>query len=86
MRSLPVLRLFQMRLSGTMAKPQRCPRCREEIGGYVDECPSCGFEKPVPLPWHVYGLMAVILALAAWFFIDLASIARAILSVRESFR
>ena len=69
-----------------MRKQQRCPRCKATLTGYVDECPSCGMEKPLPLPWHVYVIMAVILIAAAWFFIDLESIARAILGVREGVR
>jgi hypothetical protein len=43
-------------------------------------------ERPMPLPWHIYAIMAVILIVAAWFLIDLESIARAILGVRESMR
>ena len=66
-----------------MARDRLCPRCKTAIRGYADECPSCGFEKPVALPWHVYGLMALILLAAMWFLIDLESIARVILSARE---
>lgn len=66
-----------------MTKERRCPRCKAPLKGYVDECPACGMEKPLPLPWYVYAIMAVILAAAAWFFIDLESVARAILGVRE---
>ncbi len=69
-----------------MARERPCPRCKSPIRGYVDACPSCGFEKPVPLPWHIYGLMALIFLAAMWFLIDLESIARAILSVREGLR
>ncbi len=65
---------------------KNCPRCDAALDGYVDECPSCGMEKPVPMPWHVYAIMAVILAAAMWFLIDLESIARAILAVREGIR
>jgi hypothetical protein len=67
-----------------MSKQRRCPRCNAPLKGYVDECPSCGLEKPLPLPWHIYVIMAVILAVSAWIFIDLQSIARAILALRES--
>lgn len=66
-----------------MSRARRCPRCKTAIRGYVEECPSCGFEKPVALPWHIYGIMALILLAAMWFLIDLDSIARAILGVRE---
>jgi len=66
-----------------MARKRSCPKCGAAIRGYVDECPFCGFEKPVALPWHVYGLMALIFAAAMWFLIDLDSIARAILAVRQ---
>ncbi len=66
-----------------MARQRQCPKCKVEIAGYVDACPSCGFEKPVPLPWHVYGLMALMFAAAMWFLIDLDAIARAILAVRQ---
>lgn len=66
-----------------MAKTRSCPKCGEAIYGYVDECPSCGFEKPVALPWHVYGLMALIFAAAMWYLIDLQAIARAVLAIRE---
>lgn len=69
-----------------LMKQKRCPRCNAPLQGYVDECPSCGMEKPLPLPWHIYAIMAVILILAAWFLIDLESIARAILGVREGVR
>jgi hypothetical protein len=66
-----------------MSRERHCPRCKTPIRGYVEECPSCGFEKPLPLPWHIYGIMALILIAAMWFLIDLESIARAILGVRE---
>jgi hypothetical protein len=56
------------------------------IRGYVDECPSCGFEKPVALPWHIYALMALIFVATVWFLVDLESIARAVLSVRDGLR
>ncbi|MDH3229975.1 MAG: hypothetical protein OEN55_09300 [Alphaproteobacteria bacterium] len=69
-----------------MAKDRICPRCKAAIRGYVDECPSCGFEKPVPLPWHMYGLMVLILVAAMWLLIDLESIARVLLSAREGLR
>ncbi len=79
---MPVLRLFQMRLG----KQPHCPRCKAPLKGYVDECPSCGMEKPLPLPWYIFVIMAAILIAAAWFFIDLESIARAILGAREGLR
>ena len=66
-----------------MARDPLCPRCKTAIRGYADACPSCGFEKPVGLPWHVYALMALIFVAAMWFLIDLESIARASLAVRE---
>ncbi|MCK4866877.1 MAG: hypothetical protein KAT39_02415 [Alphaproteobacteria bacterium] len=43
-------------------------------------------EKPLPLPWYIFVIMAAILIAAAWFFIDLESIARAILGAREGLR
>ena len=61
-----------------------CPRCGVKIQGYVDECPACGFEKPVPLPWYIYGIMLVIFLLSAWLFIDLEAVARALLTLREA--
>ena len=79
---MPVLRLFEMQLN----KVSQCPRCKAPLKGYVDECPSCGMEKPLPLPWHVYVIMVAILVAAAWYFIDLESIARAIIGVREGVR
>jgi len=69
-----------------MSRQRQCPRCKAPLSGYVDECPACGMEKPLPLPWHIYLIMAVILIGAAWFFVDLESIARAILGVREGVR
>lgn len=66
-----------------LRKEKRCPRCGAPLKGYVDECPSCGMERPLPLPWHIYAIMAAMLVLAAWFLIDLESIARAILGIRE---
>lgn len=66
-----------------MASKRPCPKCGKAIDGYVDACPSCGFEKPVALPWHVYGLMVLIFVAAMWFLIDLEAIARAILAVRQ---
>lgn len=63
-----------------------CPRCKAPLKGYVDECPACGFEKPLPLPWHIYGIMLVILLLSAWIFIDLEAIARAWLALRDAAR
>lgn len=69
-----------------MKKYAHCPRCKAPLKGYVEECPSCGMEKPLPLPWYVYVIMALILVAAAWIFVDLESIARAILGVREGVR
>ena len=69
-----------------MARERPCPRCKSPIRGYVDACPSCGFEKPVPRLGHIDGLMALIFFAAMWFLIDLESIARAILAVREGLR
>lgn len=69
-----------------VGKQPQCPRCKAPLNGYVDECPSCGMDKPLPLPWHVYAIMAAILLVSAWFFIDLESIARAIMGVREGVR
>ena len=69
-----------------LSKQKHCPRCKAPLKGYVDECPSCGMEKPLPLPWHIYVIMAAILIAAAWIFIDLESIARAILGAREGMR
>lgn len=66
-----------------MSRERRCPRCKTAIHGYVEECPSCGLERPVALPWHIYAIMALILIAAMWFLVDLESIARAILGVRE---
>lgn len=68
-----------------MARIRFCPRCKAEIRGYVDTCPSCGFEKPVPLPWHIYAVMAAIFIAAMWFLVDLESVARAIMAVRQGF-
>lgn len=69
-----------------LKKKQHCPRCKAPLKGYVDECPSCGMDKPLPLPWYFYAIMAAILIASAWFFIDLESIARAILGAREGMR
>jgi len=66
-----------------MSRERHCPRCKTAIRGYVEECPSCGFEKPVAMPWHIYVIMALILLAAMWFLIDLESIARAIRGIRE---
>ncbi len=41
--------------------------------------------KPVSLPWHVYPIMAAILAATIWFLLDLESVAEAILAAREGF-
>ncbi len=68
-----------------MAGQRKCPRCGAALPGFVDECPACGMERPLPLPWTIYGLMALMLAAAAWIFIDLQSIARAVLGVRGGF-
>lgn len=69
-----------------MSGGRRCPRCGVEIRGHVDECPSCGLDRPVPLPWYVYPIMAAIFLAALWLFVDLEAIARAVLSVREGLR
>lgn len=69
-----------------MSDGKRCPRCKTLLEGFVEECPSCGFEKPLALPWHIYGIMALIMFAAIWFLIDLEAVARAILSVREGIR
>jgi len=66
-----------------MAARRACPKCGAGIDGYVDECPSCGFEKPVALPWYAYGLMALIFLATMWFLVDLEAIARAILAFRQ---
>ena len=65
-----------------MSRQRSCPRCKTPLAGYVDECPSCGLEKPVALPWHIYPIMAVILAAAVWVLLDLESVARGILHSR----
>lgn len=69
-----------------MSAARKCPRCGVEIRGYVDECPGCGLDRPVPLPWYVYPVMLAIFLVALWLFVDLESIARAILGVREGLR
>ena len=69
-----------------LSKQKHCPRCKAPLKGYVDECPSCGMEKPLPMPWYFYAIMAAILIASAWFFIDLESIARALLGAREGLR
>lgn len=69
-----------------LGKQPQCPRCKTPLKGFVDACPSCGMEKPLPLPWHIYVIMAAILIAAAWFFIDLESIARVLLGAREGAR
>ena len=67
-------------------KRSECPRCKAPLKGYVDECPACGLEKPLPMPWYFYAIMAAILIASAWIFIDLDAVARAILGAREGFR
>jgi hypothetical protein len=42
-------------------------------------------EKPLPMSWQIYAIMAVILAATVWFLLDLESAARAILAAREGF-
>ncbi len=64
---------------------RNCPRCHAPLKGYVDECPSCGMEKPLPLSWRIYAVMALILAATVWFLLDLDSAAEAILAAREGF-
>ncbi len=67
-------------------RQRHCPRCKAPLKGYVDECPSCGMEKPLPLPWYFYAIMAAILIASAWLFIDLDAIARALLGALEGWR
>ncbi len=74
-----------MRNAPDRMSARNCPRCDAPLKGYVDECPSCGMQKPVAMPWHVYAVMAVILAATIWFLLDLESTARAILAAREGF-
>lgn len=69
-----------------MPGTRRCPKCGVAIERFVDECPSCGFEKPVPLPWQIYALMALIFVAAMWLLIDLDAISRTILAVRDGLR
>lgn len=69
-----------------MAARRKCPRCGVAIKGYVDECPACGLDRPVPLPWYIYPIMLVIFIAAVWLFVDLEAIARAILGVRDGLR
>ena len=65
-----------------MSRRRACPRCKTPIAGYVDQCPSCGLDKPVALPWHVYPIMAAILAAAVWLLLDLDAVGRAIQTFR----
>lgn len=65
-----------------MSRRRACPRCKTPIAGYVDQCPSCGLDKPVALPWHVYPIMAAILAATIWFLVDWKSAAEAIRAAR----
>ena len=65
---------------------QHCPRCKIPLKGYMDECPGCGMDKPLPLPWYFYAIMLAILIASAWIFIDLEAIARALLNAREGLR
>lgn len=69
-----------------MGAGRNCPRCGVEIKGFVDECPACGLDRPVPFPWYIYPIMLIIFLAAAWLFIDLEAIARAVLGVREGLR
>ncbi len=61
---------------------KNCPRCHAPLKGYVDECPSCGMEKPSPMSWQIYVVMAVILAATIWFLVDWKSAAEAIRASR----
>ena len=61
---------------------KKCPRCGAPLKGYVDECPSCGMEKPLPLSWKIYLVMVLILAATVWFLVDWKSAAEAIRASR----
>ena len=53
---------------------QKCRNCGTDITGYVDECPSCGVDKPVPVPKSYYAMGAVIAVLIVYFLSDLGSV------------
>jgi hypothetical protein len=47
-----------------------CPRCGTVIRGLVDECPGCGLDQPIPVPWYyMVGLLILMLAIA-WTVVD----------------
>jgi len=61
LRHLHRLRLVALRL---MARKSRtCRSCGGHIEGYVDECPHCGADRPLPIPRHYYiaGLIVLVL-------------------------
>lgn len=47
-----------------------CPGCGHQIIGYVDECPKCGRDKPVPMPKYYYLVGAVIAAVIVGLVVD----------------
>lgn len=49
-------------MSKRTAKP--CRACGQPIEGYVDECPHCGADRPVPVPRYYYMIgLAILIAI-----------------------
>lgn len=47
-----------------------CPRCGTSIRGLTDECPGCGLDQPVPMPWYYVLGMFILLITVAWTAVD----------------
>ena len=53
---------------------QKCRNCGREITGYVDECPGCGIQKPVPVPVTYYMVGIMLVGLIMYFLADFGAI------------
>jgi hypothetical protein len=61
------LRLFALRLTPAIRGMRTCRQCGVSLGRFVEECPRCGADNPVRLPWYgwvVGGILVLALFLA----------------------
>lgn len=65
---------------------RRCPRCGASVGGFVEECPSCGQAVPVAMPWWGWVLGGALVLLLFLALGDLATLVQVLGRVLASFR
>ena len=63
-----------------------CPQCGATVGSMVEECPSCGTQVPLAMPWWGWllgGFLALLLFLA---FADFATLSGVVERAIEAWR